>query len=113
VNHTLLLGDISIAPALEIQAMSRSKSILAFCLLGVFTSVAHASGDCPAKDVQDIKGVKYCCQKPVTKKIPGVTCAKQGTDPYSGKPLLQCGQKTETSYECLEILTSNGAQKKN
>jgi hypothetical protein len=73
--------------------MKTVKGILAVCLLGAFTSLAHANAACgPGETEETVLRVKSCCKTATKDK----TCDKG--------PLIDCAKKIETSKTCEGVI---------
>jgi hypothetical protein len=82
--------------------MIPAKAILALCLLGVFTSAAHAELKCGPKDTKDLQGGTVMCCYTETKTE---TCADRAKTAKAGDK-IDCGlTKINKEKTCVDIKT--------
>jgi hypothetical protein len=82
--------------------MTPAKTILAFCLLGVFTSAAHAELKCGPKDTKETQaGTVMCCYSETKTE----TCGDRAKTAKTGDT-IDCGKTTKkTEKTCVDIKT--------
>jgi hypothetical protein len=82
--------------------MIPAKVVLALCLFGVFTSVAHAELKCGPKDTKETQGGQVMCCYTETKTE---TCADRAKTAKAGDK-IDCGvTKKNTEKTCVDIKT--------
>lgn len=82
--------------------MIPAKTLLALCLLGVFTSAAHADAKCGPKDTKETQaGRPMCCY---TEESKTRACDNQGKTSKAGE-YIDCGKTTiKTTKTCVDLL---------
>ena len=82
--------------------MIPAKAVLALCLLGVFTSAAHAELKCGPNDTKDQQGGQVMCCYTETKTE---TCADRAKTAKTGDK-IDCGATKITKEKtCVDIKT--------